>query len=140
MLSLPWQYALLPVEVLSLQQMLDFGKQALSDSGLVLKSARHVQRELPKRLARRLMDLQLLPYIVVTNPYIRKVRLRQCACTRRNATAVCMQSRGDLARKVYDAYWHAFNTVRSMAPVHTADDNAAFNAVLQRLVDEHGAC
>ena len=67
------QYALLPVEVLSLQQMLAFGRRALSDQSLVLKSARHVQRELPKRLARRLMDLQLLPYIVVTNPHIRKV-------------------------------------------------------------------
>ena len=54
-------------------QMLEFGKRALLDGNLVLKSARHVQRELPKRLARRLMDLQLLPYIVVTNPYIRKV-------------------------------------------------------------------
>jgi len=61
------------VEVLSLQQMLAFGRRALSDQSLVLRSARHVQRELPKRLARRLMDLQLLPYIVVTNPHIRKV-------------------------------------------------------------------
>lgn len=29
--------------------------------------------QLPKRLARRLLDLQLLPYIVVTNPHIKKV-------------------------------------------------------------------
>ena len=62
------------MEVLSLQQMLAFGRRALSDQSLVLRSARHVQRELPKRLARRLMDLQLLPYIVVTNPHIRKVQ------------------------------------------------------------------
>lgn len=31
------------------------------------------QAELPKRLARRLMDLQLLPYIVVNNPNIKRV-------------------------------------------------------------------
>jgi hypothetical protein len=42
-------------------------------------------------------------------------------------------------QQVYDAYWHAFNTVRGMAPVQTRDENNAFNAVLQRLVDEHGA-
>ena len=41
--------------------------------------------------------------------------------------------------QVYDAYWHAFNTVRGMAPVQTREGNDAFNAVLQRLVDEHGA-
>lgn len=43
--------------------------------------------QLPKRLARRLMDLQFLPYIVVTNPYI---------------------------KRVYNAYHHAFNTLRQM--------------------------
>lgn len=37
-----------------------------------LRAAPH-QAELPKRLARRLMDLQLLPYIVVNNPNIKKV-------------------------------------------------------------------
>eukprot|EP00955_Chlamydomonas_euryale_P073301 361689-Chlamydomonas_euryale.AAC.22 len=37
----------------------------------VVRSARHVQRELPKRLARRLLDLQLLPHLVVTNPHIK---------------------------------------------------------------------
>jgi [3-methyl-2-oxobutanoate dehydrogenase (acetyl-transferring)] kinase len=46
--------------------------------------------QLPKRLARRLMDLQFLPYIVVTNPHI---------------------------KRVYDAYHHAFNTLRSMPEV-----------------------
>ena len=48
--------------------------------------------QLPKRLARRLMDLQFLPYIVVTNPHI---------------------------KRVYDAYYHAFNTLRNMPQVST---------------------
>ena len=46
--------------------------------------------QLPKRLARRLMDLQFLPHIVVTNPYI---------------------------KRVYNAYHHAFNTLRQMPEV-----------------------
>lgn len=29
--------------------------------------------QLPKRLARRLMDLQFLPHLVVINPHIKKV-------------------------------------------------------------------
>ena len=32
------------------------------------KTQSHILRELPKRLARRLLDLQFLPYIVVINP------------------------------------------------------------------------
>jgi signal transduction histidine kinase len=60
--------------------------------------------------ARRLLDLQLLPFIVVTNPHI---------------------------KKVYEAYWHAFNTLR-LAPVPTdGASNDRFSALLRRLVDEH---
>jgi Mitochondrial branched-chain alpha-ketoacid dehydrogenase kinase len=40
--------------------------------------------QLSKRLARRLMDLQLLPFIVVTNPHI---------------------------KRVYEAYYHALNSL-----------------------------
>jgi hypothetical protein len=68
--------------------------------------------QLPKRLARRLMDLQFLPYIVVTNPHI---------------------------KTVYDAYYHAFNTLIALKPVETAEENEEFTALLMRLVDEHGA-
>jgi hypothetical protein len=49
-----------------------------------------VQRELPRRLARRLLDLQLLPHIVVTNPHV---------------------------TRVYHAYYHAFETLRQLPPV-----------------------
>lgn len=39
------QYALQPVEALSLQQMLEFGRAALLDDSKILSSARHVQKE-----------------------------------------------------------------------------------------------
>ncbi len=67
--------------------------------------------QLPKRLARRLMDLQFLPYLVVTNPNI---------------------------KTVYNAYYHAFNTMRSVPLVRSIADNEAFVRILIRLVDEHG--
>lgn len=57
------------------------------------------------------MDLQFLPYIVVTNPHI---------------------------KKVYDSYHHAFNTLHKMPPVQTIEQNAEFTVLLKRLVDEHG--
>ena len=119
--------------------MLGFGKRASVDGSKILLSAQHVQTEvhisrlmlpashlqpitllltlllrlqLPKRLARRLMDLQFLPYIVVTNPNI---------------------------MKVYNAYFHAFTTLRDMPRVESLEDNEKFSKVLKRLVDEHGA-
>ena len=39
------QYALQPIEVLSLRQMLEFGREALYNPALILTSARHAQRE-----------------------------------------------------------------------------------------------
>ena len=68
--------------------------------------------QLPKRLARRLMDLQFLPYIVVTNPHI---------------------------KRVYDSYQNAFETLHKMPQVKTVEQNVEFTVLLKRLVDEHGA-
>ena len=67
--------------------------------------------QLPKRLARRLLDLQLLPYIVVTNPHI---------------------------GQVYRAYRHAFDTLRDLPAPLSLADNENFSKLLRRLVDEHG--
>ena len=57
------------------------------------------------------MDLQFLPYIVVTNPHI---------------------------KRVYDSYHHAFDTLHRLSPIETAQQNAEFTVLLKRLVDEHG--
>ena len=48
-----------PLETVNLDQMIEWGRTALHNPANVLKSARHVQRELPRRLARRLLDLQV---------------------------------------------------------------------------------
>eukprot|EP00884_Botryococcus_braunii_P006717 jgi/Botrbrau1/16046/Bobra.7_2s0020.1 len=104
------RYALQPIDELSLAEMLKFGRSAILDHGLLFESARMAQRELPKRLARRLMDLQFLPYIVVTNPHI---------------------------KQVYDAHYHAFNTLIQLKPVDTPEENEFFTGLLKRLVDEH---
>lgn len=103
-------WAAKPVRKLALRQLLNFGRDAWYDQSRVLESARFVQAELPKRLARRLMDLQLLPYIVVNNPNI---------------------------KKVYNAYHHGFATLRALPPVTSMQQNAELVALLRRLVDEH---
>lgn len=67
--------------------------------------------QLPRRLARRLLDLQFLPYIVVTNPHI---------------------------KRVYLAYYHAFTTLIKHPPVRTHQDNVVFSQLLKELVEGHG--
>jgi len=91
--------------------MLQAGRDAWFDESKVLESARFVWEELPRRLARRLLDLQLLPYIVVTNPHI---------------------------DTVYKAYLHAFNVIRASRPPENMKENEEFALLLRRLVDEHG--
>ena len=66
--------------------------------------------QLPKRLARRLLDLELLPYIVVTNPHI---------------------------LQVYQSYRHAFDILRDYETPKTMSENEKFSSLLRRLVDEH---
>jgi hypothetical protein len=41
-------------------------------------------------------------------------------------------------KRVYNAYFHAFETLRVYPPVKSVADNAAFCTLLRRLVDEHG--
>jgi len=43
------------------------------EAAMIMKSARHIHSQLPRRLARRLVDLQLLPHVVVSNPHIQRV-------------------------------------------------------------------
>ncbi|KAI8475177.1 MAG: pyruvate dehydrogenase kinase [Monoraphidium minutum] len=95
---------------MTLENLLAAGRSAALDPGYVTANAREVQRELPRRLARRLLDLQLLPHIVVSNPHV---------------------------MRVYRGYFHAFETLRQLPPVTTPKDNAAFCILLRRLVDEH---
>ncbi|KAF8071299.1 hypothetical protein HT031_001382 [Scenedesmus sp. PABB004] len=105
------KYAEMPLVTLTLEHMLRLGRNAPSDPSRVVQSAQFVQEELPKRLARRLLDLQLLPHLVVTNPHI---------------------------KRVYTSYYHAFETLRRHPRVECTADDAPFCALLRRLVDEHG--
>lgn len=83
--------------------------QAWLQPNHAIDSAQYVQRELPKRLARRLLDLQLLPYIVVSNPHI---------------------------KRVYHAYYHAFETLRQLPQVKSLEGNALLCDLLRSLLEE----
>ncbi|KAL4529578.1 hypothetical protein Ndes2437B_g08849 [Nannochloris sp. 'desiccata'] len=104
------EYARRPISKLTLHHMLEAGRDAWFDNSKILESARFTSEELPKRLARRLLDLQLLPYIVVNNPHI---------------------------SRVYQSYRHAFDILRDYPPPQNLSENEKFSSLLRRLVDEH---
>jgi Mitochondrial branched-chain alpha-ketoacid dehydrogenase kinase len=60
-----------------------------------------------------MLDLQFLPHLVVTNPYV---------------------------RQVYNTYYHAFETLQAAPPVTTMAENRQFTALLESLLEQHGTC
>ncbi|CAG8676545.1 25281_t:CDS:2, partial [Gigaspora rosea] len=66
------KYAELSIRPVTLKQFIQLGQPPHNTSAL-LESARYTKSELPVRLARRIKALQKLPFIVGTNPYIKKV-------------------------------------------------------------------
>lgn len=82
--------------------------RVLTLAGLYLTACASLQ--LPRRLARRLLDLQSLPHIVVTNPYI---------------------------TQVYKAYHRAFRILNGLPPISSLEDNRNFTTLLEQLLEEH---
>ena len=107
----PLQLARQSIVPLTLRQMLTMGQGTLQRPDQIVHSARFVQQELPKRLARRLLDLQLLPHLVVSNPHI---------------------------RQVYAAYFQTMETLRALPEVQTLQDNDEFTRLLRQLMDDNG--
>ncbi|CAI6002363.1 unnamed protein product, partial [Closterium sp. NIES-65] len=104
------KYAALPLNTLTLRQMLAQGEEALRDPTFMVRNARFVHKEMPIRLAKRLMDLQFLPHIVVINPHI---------------------------KQVYDSYRQAFDMLTAFPEIKTLEDNVKFTQMLTMLVDDH---
>ncbi|EIN07635.1 26S proteasome subunit P45 [Punctularia strigosozonata HHB-11173 SS5] len=93
---------------LTLSALLSFADPLNEDS--VLASARYVHSEIPRRLASRVQSLELLPFIVGTNPYIEHIR---------------------------DAHRRSFEVLAKHPDIRTLEDNVKYTSVLQDLVERH---
>mmetsp|Transcript_36542 Transcript_36542/g.83068 ORF Transcript_36542/g.83068 Transcript_36542/m.83068 type:complete len:468 (+) Transcript_36542:3-1406(+) len=102
------QWADKPIVRLSISRMLITGEGQVTPERLVA-TAQHVQRELSPRLARRLLDIETLPYIVVENPHI---------------------------QRVHKLYKRAFEKLVTFPPVQNAQQDAQFVLMLKDLVQE----
>lgn len=93
---------------INLSQLLSFGRPVTSDS--VLASVSYTLAELPRRLATRVRNLEALPYIVGTNPYI---------------------------AKTLDSYRQSFIWLATHAAVTSSSQNEEFVEKLASLVENH---
>jgi signal transduction histidine kinase len=76
----------------------------------LINSAQFLHHELPIRLAQRVKDIQTLPFIVGSNPQI---------------------------RKLHDLYATSFESIRAQQPIATNADAQLFASLLRSLVEDH---
>ena len=81
----------------------------VKDNKLLL-SANYVREELPVRLAHRIQKFQQLPFIVGSNPFI---------------------------ETVYNLYWEAFETFRSVPEIKNEKENDDYCDILRRMLSSH---
>lgn len=93
---------------ISLRQLTFFGR-TLTENRL-LSSANYVRTELPTRLAHRLRDMQTLPFVVVTNPHM---------------------------SHVYELYYKAFEKLRKIREIKTAEENEQYCKMISETLQEH---
>ncbi|KAK9469684.1 branched-chain alpha-ketoacid dehydrogenase kinase [Lipomyces arxii] len=103
-------YASRPIRPVSLKQLAYFGRKLSDDK--IIQSANFVRQEIPTRMARRIHDMQSLPYVIVRNTHI---------------------------SSVYELYYDSFNAIRRFPIIKTMEDNARFCDVLGELLTFHTA-
>ncbi|XP_068679925.1 branched-chain alpha-ketoacid dehydrogenase kinase-like [Montipora capricornis] len=89
-------------------QMLWAGR--FKDGTHLLKSAQFLHKELPIRIARRVVDFQQLPHILLCNPVI---------------------------HDVYELYLRAFSVLNKFPKVETLELEERYNRIIKQLLDDH---
>jgi len=117
-LQLVEKYRHLPEHPLSIRYLIETsarregkeGREEGREGQELIESARFLQKELPCRLSRRIKEMQGLPFIVGSNPYV---------------------------RTVYQLYVTSFQELAGFRPISSLEDEAAFTRLLTRLVENH---
>ena len=102
------QYAAITGRRFTLNELVEFGQNMTS--GKLIQSARHLHRELPLRLAQRIVDFQQQPYSLVSNPHF---------------------------KQVYNKYNDAFDRLRQFPRITSVEDEHDFTKLVETLVAEH---
>lgn len=123
----PEQYADQEIQTVTLKALLGFGRSKKAGAEAIkvdgndhryqqdlevnLQMARYARKELPVRLARRVKSIQNLPFIIGTNPYI---------------------------KRVYRLYYDAFQALTAFQEdIRDKEDLDRFAEVLRGLVESH---
>ncbi|KEI39360.1 uncharacterized protein L969DRAFT_49217 [Mixia osmundae IAM 14324] len=93
---------------ISLRQLIFFGRDVNRDK--LVTAGNFIRTELPVRLAHRIKDLEVLPYVVGSNPVI---------------------------KPVFERYVDAFERIRTYPVIRTFEDNLQFCEFMKGLLEEH---
>lgn len=97
-----------PIRLLTPTKLMFAGRS--KDGKQLLKSVKFLQAELPRRLARRVIDFQSLPYVVAINPNI---------------------------QHVYELYLRAFHKLSTFPEIETLEEEKRYSDLIQQLLDDH---
>lgn len=101
-------YSKLPPRQVPLSTLLAYGSPLTADS--VLSSAAYVREEIPRRLARGVRNLDALPFIVGTNPFI---------------------------TRIHKLYTTSFQELASFPEIQSVEENLRFSRRLEGHVNMH---
>jgi hypothetical protein len=93
----------------SIRHLLDLGRPPHGEANL-LRSAEYVWKELPVRMAKRVVAFQQLPFIVGINPYI---------------------------SKIHQLYYESFEELRVLPKPQNRADNEMLADILLKLTSKH---
>eukprot|EP00730_Choanoeca_flexa_P020230 TRINITY_DN9893_c0_g2_i1.p1 TRINITY_DN9893_c0_g2~~TRINITY_DN9893_c0_g2_i1.p1 ORF type:complete len:446 (+),score=91.98 TRINITY_DN9893_c0_g2_i1:208-1545(+) len=98
-----------PLQLFNAEDLLEFALERRLTEDMLINSAKFLQRALPVRMARRIHDMQALPYIAMINPHM---------------------------QDVYHTYVEVCERMMDFPPVETALDEAKWNILLKRSLED----
>jgi hypothetical protein len=95
---------------LTIRELMKTSQDSQKDEQAILESGQFIQKELPVRMARIVLDMQKLPYIVGINHYV---------------------------KHVYMLYCRSFESLARFPSITSLQLETEYTALLEKLVDEH---
>lgn len=103
------QWGALPARRTTLQQLIMFGRSARRNRALLMESANYLRTEMTRRIAHRLIDMQSIPFVAMSNEQL---------------------------DSIYQFHWRTFETLRRIDIIDTVEANEHLIRVVTELLSE----
>ena len=103
------QWGALPARRTTLQQLIMFGRSARRNRALLMESANYLRTEMTRRIAHRLIDMQSIPFVAMSNEQL---------------------------DSIYQFHWRTFEMLRRIDIIDTVEANEHLIRVVTELLSE----